>query len=241
MVTEMSNNTTSNPSQKTITLSSLLTTALRYWRILIPIIIVCFAISTVYSMFVATPMYSSTAKLYIVNKSSQNGQVSSTDFNISTYLTHDFAEILVDDIVISDVADELNNKYSVNTIKGFLDVEAPKDTRIIEIRVLSPNAKDSKKIADSICRVSQEKLVEIMGLDRVKVIREGSIAKRPSSPNVTKDAITGFLVGIILAVGVTYIISLTDNKISSSEDVEKIIGINVLTTIPYNDSKRMKR
>ncbi len=237
MVKEMSNNTQSSVMQRTITIKSYLSTLLRYWKLLIPIVLICFLLITFYSAFISTPMYKSTAKLYIINKASDSTQMTSTDFNISTYLTKDFAEILRDEVVLSEVADDLNNKYTSSTIGRFLAVEATENTRIIEIEVTSPNAKDSKQIADSICRISEEKLVEIMGLDRVKVIRNGNLAKNPSSPNVKVDAIKGFIIGVFLAAAAAFLILVTDNRISSSEDVEKILNISILTTIPYTDRK----
>ncbi len=237
----MSNNNANNTTQKTITLNGLFTTALRHWRILVSLIVVCFVLTVIYSAFIVTPMYTSTAKLYIINKVSSSNQITSTDFNISTYLTNDFKEILSDEVILSEVAEELNNKYSCETLQSFLDIKAPESTRIIEIKVTSPNAKDSKKIADSICRISEEKLPEILGLDHVKIIRNGSLAKNPTSPNVSADAFKGLIAGIILATALAFLIMLTDNKITSSDDVEKILGISVLTTIPYNDHRMSKR
>lgn len=237
----MSNNNANNTTQKTITLNGLFTTALRHWRILVSLIVVCFVLTVIYSAFIVTPMYTSTAKLYIINKVSSSNQITSTDFNISTYLTNDFKEILSDEVILSEVAEELNNKYSCGTLQSFLAIKAPESTRIIEIKVTSPNAKDSKKIADSICRISEEKLPEILGLDRVKIIRNGSLAKNPTSPNVSADAFKGLIAGIILATALAFLIMLTDNKITSSDDVEKILGISVLTTIPYNDHRMSKR
>ena len=241
MVKEMTNNTQTSITQRTISIKSYLSTVLRYWKILLPIVLVCFLALTFYSAFLATPMYKSTAKLYIINKSSASNQITSTDFNISTYLTKDFAEILKDEVVLSEVAEDLSNKYTISTINSFLNVKATEDTRIIEISVTSPNAKDSKQIADSICRISEEKLVEIMGLDRVKVIRNGNLAKRPFSPNVKMDAMKGLVIGMFFAAAAAFLILVTDNRISSSTDVEKILELSILTTIPYTERKLNKR
>ena len=184
-------------------------------------------------------MYKSTAKLYIINKASE--QVTSSDISISTYLTKDFAEILGDEVVLSEVSEDLKGKYSVSALKSFIEIEATENTRIIEVNVLSPNAKDSKKIADSICRISEEKLAEIMGLDRVKVIRNGSLPKNPSSPNTSSDAFKGIILGCLIAGATAFAIMILDNRISSSEDIEKILGLNVLATIPYNETKLKKK
>lgn len=241
MVKEMSNNTQTSVMQRTLSVKTFIATALRYWKILLPVVLVCFLITTLYSAFIATPMYKSTAKLYIINKASNSTQMTSTDFNISTYLTKDFAEILQDEVILDEVAEDLKDKYTAATIGSFLNVEATENTRIIEIEVVSPSAKDSKQIADSICRISEEKLVEIMGLDRVKVVRNGNLAKYPSSPNIKSDAIKGLLVGIFLAAALSFLILVADNRISSSEDVEKILNISILTTIPYTDRKTSTR
>ena len=239
VVTEkkMSTNTT----QKTITLKGLITTALRYWRLLAIIVAASFIISVVYSAFIVTPMYTSTAKLYVINKASASNQITSTDFNISTYLTNDFKDLLRDEAILTEVATDLKDKYTTGALQNFIEVDSPENTRIIEIKVKSPNAKDSKKIADSICRISEEKLAEIMGLDRVKVIRNGSLPKNPSSPNTASDAFKGIILGCLIAGATAFAIMILDNKISSSEDVEKVLGLNVLATIPYNETKLKKK
>ncbi|MEE1074222.1 MAG: Wzz/FepE/Etk N-terminal domain-containing protein [Acutalibacteraceae bacterium] len=230
-----------NTTQKTITLKGLIATALRYWRLLAIIVAASFIISVVYSAFIVTPMYTSTAKLYVINKASASNQITSTDFNISTYLTNDFKDLLRDEAILTEVATDLKDKYTTGALQSFIEIDSPENTRIIEIKVKSPNAKDSKKIADSICRISEEKLAEIMGLDRVKVIRNGSLPENPSSPNTSSDAFKGIILGFLIAGATAFAIMILDNKISSSEDVEKILGLNVLATIPYNETKLKKK
>ncbi len=221
---------------KSINLIDLCKEAIRRWYIIVASVLVCFLLFAYNSYFVATPMYSSNAMLYVTNKTTQN--INSSEIAISTYLSRDFAEILSDKIVLDQVAEELDNKYSAAQIKGFLTVTAQEDTRIIKLSINSPNAKDSKKIADSICKISETKLVEILGLDRVKVVREGDLAKAPSSPNHTKDMLFGILVGVALSCGIIFVLYITNNKISSSDDVEKYLGLTVLATIPFNQRKQ---
>ncbi len=235
----MSNNSSVPVVHRSLSIKGFTTTFLRYWKILIPIVLICFFIFTFYSAFIATPMYRSTAKLYIVNKTST--QVTPTDFNISTYLAHDFAEILSDQVVLSEVAEELDGKYSVTQLSNYLTVTATEETRIIEIKVASPDPHDSKLIADTICKVAEHKLVDIMGLDRVKIIRNGSFSKKPFTPNTTLDALKGLCVGIFISTTVAFFIMITNNKISSSDDVEQILGLTILTTIPFTDRKKAKR
>lgn len=232
----MSENTLNvSQSKKTIDFGEFFILALKRWFIVVPIMVISLLLSFFYSSFIATPMYDSTAKLYVVNKETQI--INSVDFSISTYLTNDFTEIIGDIVVLEEVANETGNKYTVDQLKSFITVAQPENTRIIEITVRSPEAADSKKIADSICRISQDKLVDVMGFDRINVIREGSLAEVPSVPNLILNLIYAFLFGFIISAIVVLIIYLSDNKISTPKDVEKYLNLNVLACIPFNQSK----
>lgn len=237
MVKKMSNNIQNIVIQKNITLAAYLSTFVRYWKILLSISLACFLGLFFYYFYLATPMYQSTAKLYIINKTSDLNQLTSTDLSVSTYLTRDFTEILQDEVVLSEVAEDLSNKYSASEINSFLNITPAENTRIIEIRVLSPNAQDSKQIADSICRISQDKLVEIMGLDRVKIIRQGNLPQNPFSPNLETSLWNSTIFSLLITLASALVILICDNKLSSSEDVEKFLEINILTTIPYTSHK----
>ena len=233
----MSNNIQSPFIQKNISLNAFFSIIIRYGKSLLAIFIAMFLVFNFYYFFLATPMYKSTAKLYIINKSSNFNQMTSSDLNISTYLASDFIEILQDEVVLCEVAEDLNNKYSTTKIKSFLTLTTTENTRILEIIVTSPNPKDSKQIADSICKISQEKLVEIMGLDRVRIIRNGNLPKNPSSSNPIANLGNSILFSLIISLTIAFIILLSDNKFSSCEDVEELLDINILTTIPYASRK----
>ncbi len=236
----MSNNTQTSVIQKNITLNSLYIIILRYWKFLLSIFVVCVLLFNFYYFFLTKPMYKSTAKLYIINKASDFNQLTTTDLSVSTYLTRDFAEILMDEVILSEVAQDLSNKYTASEVKSFLNIYPAENTRIIEIIVLSPVAEDSKQIADSVCRISQDKLVEIMGLDRVKIIRNGNLPKKPSLPNGSRDFWNSIIFSLIISVATAFIILIADNKIASCEDVEEFLGVNILTTIPYTSHKTYK-
>lgn len=234
----MSDNINYSFMQKNINLRDFALEFVRRRYIVAAIVAICLLISFIYSTLIATPLYASRAKLYVVNKQSQN--ITSSDMSVSTYLARDFAEIIVDDIVLDKVSEALDGKYTTNQLKSILEIEIPESTRIISVTAFSPNAEDSKRIVDSICTVSQNTLVEIMDLDKIEILSEGKISKNPSTPVISNNLFTGLITGILISVSVVFIIYSLDNKISSSNDVEKYLGITVLATIPYNSSKKSK-
>lgn len=220
---------------KSITLSEYLSSMLRHWYICAAAVVVCVATALFYSCVIVTPLYDSTAKLYVVNKGSET--VNSSDFSISTYLTNDFSEIIVDRLVLDEVAEQLGNKYTFSQLKSFLSVEVPQSTRIIAVTARTDDPELSKQIVDTLSRVAQVSLAEKIGLDRVTVISEGTLPGGPSVPNTERNLGIALLCALCIFCGAVFLICITDNKISSSEDVEKHLGISILATIPYNRSR----
>ncbi len=234
----MSDNINNSFLQKSITLKDFIYEFLKWKYVVAIILAVSLLASIIYSAIIATPLYSSKAKLYVVNNESQN--ITSSDISVSTYLARDFANIIADDIIIDKVVEATDKKYTSNQIKSFLNVEIPENTRIISVTVLSPNANDSKKIVDSICTISQNTLVEIMDLDKIEILSEGKVAKNPSSPNLANNLVIGFGLGLFISLLLIFSSYYFNNKLSSSKDVEKYLGLTVLATIPYNSSKKSK-
>ncbi len=211
-------------------------TVLTRWYILIVLLVICIFSAVIYSNFIATPMYDSTGKLYIMNKQSEN--ISSSDLSVSIYLTKDYEELIVDKAVLDEVSDELDNKYSYAQLRSAVTVVNPENTRFLEITVRTPSAVDSKKIVDSICEVSQEKIVELLGIDQVVIIRKGDIASAPSSPNTSGNIMKSILVAFIVFAGIVVLICFLNDKINGPEDIEKYLDISVLGNIPYNQNKK---
>ena len=219
-----------------LNLKDLMYTVLTRWYILIVLLVICIFSAVIYSNFIATPMYDSTGKLYIMNKQSEN--ISSSDLSVSIYLTKDYEELVVDKAVLDEVSDELDNKYSYAQLRSAVTVVNPENTRFLEITVRTPSAVDSKKIVDSICEVSQEKIVELLGIDQVVIIRKGDIASAPSSPNTSGNIMKSILVAFIVFAGIVVLICFLNDKINGPEDIEKYLDISVLGNIPYNQNKK---
>ena len=73
--------------QNTITVKDLLDIALKKWYVIIALCLVCIIVAMVITVAFITPMYTSTAKLYIKNK--QSTVISASEISVSSYLTKD--------------------------------------------------------------------------------------------------------------------------------------------------------
>lgn len=236
----MSDTTNFTPAvQKRLGVIEFIRLALMRWYIYVAVTVIFAIVTFVYSSAFITPLYQSTAKLYITSKDSNSTEAN--QFSISTILVKDFEEMVRDKIVLEGVVDELNNQYSMGQINSFITVNNPENTRIIEVTVRCPNPQNAKKIADSVCRISQEKLVDVMGLDRIKIMGEGDLPQGPCSPNVMRNVFMAVIFAVALVTGIVLISFFADNTVSDEKDIERYLGITALGSIPYNPKAKQSR
>lgn len=228
-------NTNNETGSTVLNLKDIFYTAVSRWYILLAALVVCVLGAVIYTNYIVTPLYDSTGKLYIVNR--QSDTISSSDISISTYLTRDYENLISDRAVLDEVSDRMNNKYTYAQLKNALTVENPENTRFIEIQIRTANAADSKKIVDLICEVSQEKITELLGVERVTIVREGEISRNPSYPNLTGNLMKSVILALAAYAAFIMIAYFMNDKINSPEDVQKYLNVSVLGNIPYSHNK----
>ena len=224
-----------NKNITSLNLKDLANFSLGKWPLLACMAAVFVIAAYIYSSFISVPLYESTGKLYIMNQAAE--KLTSADFSISTYLTKDCENLISDKAVLGEVSKKLGGKYSAGEIKSALSVKAPENTRFIEFTIKTASANDSKIIVDTLCAVAQEKIEELLKVNRVTIIREGAVASAPTSPNVKRNVIAAFLAACLIFAFIIFVSYYFNDKINSPEDVEKYLDISTLGDIPCNKLK----
>lgn len=190
------------------------------------------AIGFAVSMFVLTPTYESTTKIYILNKS-ENTTVTYSDVQMGTQLTKDYAELINSRYVLEEVINKLS--LPETEYKDLLDqvsVHTPADTRIVSITVTDTNPQKAMEIANCIREVAGEHIQNVMDIDAVNVVEEANMPTVKAGPSVTKWTVFGGAAGVLLVCAVILVHYLLDDTIKTSEDVEKYLGLSTLALIP---------
>ena len=139
--------------------------------------------------------------------------------------------------VLEDVISNLGLNMTYDGLKSAITVTNNDETRFINVKVTTTDAKKSQMIANGICEVAKEKIIELLGVDWVKITDTANLPKSPSSPSVITYMLYGIFVAIIVSLGFILLSFYRNDKITSADDVEKFLGICTLATIPYNRNK----
>lgn len=183
-----------------------------------------------FSRFVITPQYTSTAMVYILSK--ETTLTSLADLQIGSQLTKDYKIIVTSRPVLAEVIENLNLDLTYEEMVDKIKINNPTDTRILSITAEDPDPAMAKNIADAVAKTSSNYIGDIMEMVPPKIIEEGVIAEKKSSPSNSKNAMLGAAVGILLVCGLTVIEELLNDSIQSEEDVEKYLDLSVLASVP---------
>lgn len=190
--------------------------------------------------FAMTPIYSSSAQLYVMSKS---GISQLTDLTMGTQLTQDYMVIVKTRPVLEKVIKNLNLDMDYKELGNKITVANPTDTRIMQITVTDPDPKQAKEITQDLAEVTAATVAKKMDVKSPTIIENAYEAEYPDSPSTKKNVVIGALLGFVLMSAVIVVQYLMNDTILKEEDIEKYLGINTLAQLPLvkGAKKRTKK
>ncbi len=186
------------------------------------------------SKFLITPKYESETKLYVLNRANDSATTLS-DVQLSTQLTKDYQILVTSAPVMNQVIKELGLNMKASELASSISVDTPSDTRVLQITVTSDDPQMAKRIADKVAKVSSQKICDIMKIEQVNVIEEGSISDEPAVDTVRRWTLIGLALGIVLSCAIIIVKSMLDDTVKTTEDVEKYFELSTLAVIPISE------
>ncbi|BCT77042.1 chromosome partitioning protein [Sinomonas cyclohexanicum] len=189
----------------------------------------------------AQPQYRSSAQVFVSTQSS--GSVSElvqgntfTQQRVKTY-----AGLVKTPIVLLPVISSLHLQTTPDRLAAAVTANAPLNTTLIEISVVSASPTAAADIAnqtsDSLTKVVKD--IETTGeqaASQVKLTRvqEATVPSMPVSPNVPVNITLGLIGGLILGVGSAVLRHALDNRVRSERDIEAICTAPILGGIAFD-------
>lgn len=209
------------------------------WKMLLLSSVLMAAIVAVFNIYVMTPTYSATAKLYVFPKSTSLS--SFADIQLGESLTQDYMEVITGRFVVEKVIKNLDLDVEYKKMLDRLSVENPTDTRILKITIIDEDPGQAKKIADEFAEVSSDYISDRMDQDAPNILEWAYIADEPVTPRTGRNTCIGFVAGFILMSGAIIIGYLMNDTLADAEGIERYLGLNTLAEIPDSASVKEQK
>lgn len=184
----------------------------------------------VYTFRIVTPIYQATSKLYIGNN--KDTVVDLTSLNLGSKLASDYIEVFSNWELHDAVKRDLGLNYTLTEMRRMVSVRNPSDTRVLYITCSSSSPEEAKSLAETYAQKAIEVIPVWMGTEAPKLFETPQVPAKPSSPNNVRNILIGIIAGALLAALVIIIQFITDDRIRTTESIEKHLHIPSLGMMP---------
>lgn len=205
------------------------------------IIIVVTAITTslaVVKVSKLQPSYSATAKIFMGNGNDMLQVYSESELSYYSQFITIFSEISKIDGFLDDTLKKHKIDKTSLEVASALSFSASANTPIVNIYYSSYTDYQMAETLDAVCEQLLDKVKEIMPETNPTILSEAKVAT--IYPNKTKLPIIAFAAGIILSIGLILVLDYLDTRIISTKELEKIVPVPVLGSIPIEEKKFRK-
>lgn len=190
--------------------------------------------------FGMTPSYQSTTRIYVLAKQ-DNTMVTYNDLQTGTQLTKDYAELICSRFVLEEVIEQLGLDLSYEQLKANVSVSSPSDTRIIAIAVMDSDPVRAMETANAVREAATVHIQNVMDIEAVNVVETADLPTAKSGPAVGRMTVLGGAFGVFLVAAVVVMTVLFNDRIRTTEDVERYLNLSTLAVIPLNEGERKKK
>ncbi|MGC7870001.1 YveK family protein [Desulfosporosinus sp. SYSU MS00001] len=207
------------------------------WLIIAAIPLIAAITSGAISFFILKPSYEASTTLIVGKKATEEGQAAAQmlDNNVllaNQQLAKTYATIAQSRTVEENVIKDLDLPLTAEDLDKLISVDQVKTTEILEIKVSNTDPKLAASIANTMAQEFSKAVIEIKKVDSVSIVDKAEFPNAPVKPNKILNILIAFVVGLMVAVGIAFLLEYLDNTVKTSNDVEKLLGVPVLGVIP---------
>ncbi|MCF8566820.1 capsular biosynthesis protein [Alicyclobacillus tolerans] len=209
------------------------------WLLVILIPIIAVIVSGVLSFFVMKPQYEASTTLLVNQRQTNNPVLQYQDIMTSQALVKTYSDIMTSNTVEQAVISNLNLPYTPTQLGGMIKVSNPDQSQVIQVSVTASSQPLAAKIANSVASVFQDKAQTLMDVQNVQIVDSAATNPNasPVKPNKKLNVAIALILGLMVSVGLAFLMEYLDNRLRTEDDIRKYLNIPVLGTVVEFDPK----
>ena len=205
------------------------------WKMIALITIVATVISGVFSFFIIDPVYEASTKLFVGKEENSEEVYNSNDIAMYQKLLKTYSETIKTRDLLTSAIKDSRYDLEVEDVSSALTVVPVTDTQILEIKYQSKDPKEAEIVLKAISNNFIKTAKELVPNGNVRTIEAVEMPENPVSPNKVMNIAIAFLLGLMVSVGLVFLLEYLDNTYKTKEQLEKELEIPVLGVIPTLD------
>ncbi len=221
-------------NEEFIKIEDIADTLVKRWKMIVSVTMVTTILVGIISFFVIAPKYEADTKVFIgkENTNAKDQNYNSSDIQMYQQLLKTYAEVIKTNDLVEKAIDAAGVNVTSKDVLDNLTVTPQANTQILEIKYISKNKNMSKDVLDAVTNQFIKTSTELIPNGNVKVIEQVKMPENPASPNKKLNIAIAFLLGLMVSVGLAFLLEFMDNTFKTKEQLEQILGVPVIGAIP---------
>lgn len=206
----------------------------KYKKLLIILPILAGSAVFFYATYILKPVYQ-TSSVMIIGSDKTSGvksELTVNDYSLYIKLVNSYRVLGKTDRILDQVSKSIGKNISTQELSEKINIQSENETEIIKIIVEDNDPILSANIANAFANVFVSEVPKIMKLDNVQIIDNAKIPKKPKQNNMPIIVGSTILLVLFICMGIVFFIDYLDVTIKSQEQLEKILDVPTLGSIP---------
>jgi capsular polysaccharide biosynthesis protein len=206
-------------------------------------------IGVVYTLIVVTPKYTANTSIIVQVDVGSSGASEQSAIYVAQNLINTYKEFVTSNLVLNSVLTDLDAQNmlpagtTISQLRSMVTVSTQTNVLIIYIAVENTDptlaaAIANEMVSNSIAMANDTEQGFVLLQNKLKALDTALVPTAPSSPNKILNGVISVLLGGIIALGVVFVKELFNNKIRSTEDMEKYLNLKVIAAVPGTVKER---
>jgi capsular polysaccharide biosynthesis protein len=193
--------------------------------------------SAIYSYFILKPVYKANISVIIGKNAATNAATAQNYQDMLLYKgsVKTYSVLATSRKVADDVISRLDLDMDSNELIPMLSSSAAGDTEFLTLTVKNRDPELAVKIANQLAKSLKTVSAEIKKEDAVQLVDDAKLPTSPDSPKPMLNIAIAFFLGLMLSMGISFLLEFMDNTVKSQEEIEKLLEIPVIGIIPLVD------
>ncbi|EQB22193.1 lipopolysaccharide biosynthesis [Dehalobacter sp. UNSWDHB] len=216
----------------------ILLSVIHKWWLIILLAAVGGAIGYYQYFLTAQTLYSANTTLYALNKDKiASGQTISTqDLSVSQGVVRQYSGIFYSRSVAEAAAKRITDfNVSGAELASMVTISSAEDSTVLTVRAEASDPKIAAAAANAMADEFISQIRTITNSDFIGILDPAQPPDNPIPNNGLKKTLLYFLGGIVVALGIIYVIEYFNTSVRSAEDIEEGLNLRVVGIIPEHD------
>jgi capsular polysaccharide biosynthesis protein len=149
--------------------------------------------------------------------------------------------IVKDPTILDKVVKKLNLPMTSDALANEITVSNIDSSQVVSITVVNKDPRLATQIANTTARVFKQEVPTIIGQDYVRLLSDAKVNPVAINPKNNHKIYTYTLIGLVLGIGLAFLLDSLDNTVRSEQEIEKFLGLNLLGKVSKMNKRNVKR